>query len=72
MAQEMPTGLDTGVLIPLCTDLTQLEGAADFTVKLVLLLLVVGGGLVRETMQDMITESNISGYDLCFVLAGLQ
>lgn len=39
LAQEMPTGLDTCVLIPLCTDLTQLEGAADFTVEFILLLL---------------------------------
>lgn len=31
-------------------------------------VLVVGGGLVRETTQDMITESDISGYDLCFCL----
>lgn len=41
LAQEMSTGLDTSVLIPLCTDLTQLEGAADVTVELVLLLVGV-------------------------------
>lgn len=41
LAQEMPTWLDTSVLVPLCADLTQLEGAADLTVKLILLLLGV-------------------------------
>ena len=41
LAQEVATGLDTSVLIPLCTDLAQLEGAADVTVELVLLLLGV-------------------------------
>lgn len=40
LAQEMPTGLDTNVLIPLCTDLAQLEGATNLTVKLILFLLL--------------------------------
>lgn len=47
MAQEMSTGLDTGILIPLCANLTKLEGAADVTVELVLLLL--GGDVGSET-----------------------
>lgn len=42
LAQEMSTGLNPNVFIPLCTDLTQLESASDLTVQLVLLLLVVG------------------------------
>lgn len=45
-AQEMPTGLDTSVLISLCADLTQLEGAADLAVKLILLLLGVAIAVV--------------------------
>lgn len=56
-AQEMPTRLNTSVLIPLCTDLTQLEGAADVTVKLILLLLgVTVVVVVRKTRQEMIRE----------------
>lgn len=47
MAQEMSTGLDAGILIPLCANLTKLEGAANVTVELVLLLL--GGDVGGET-----------------------
>ena len=39
LAQQMSTGLNTSVLIPLCTDFTQLEGAADLAIELILLLL---------------------------------
>lgn len=39
LTQKMSTGLDTGILIPLCTNLTKLKGAADVTVELILLLL---------------------------------
>lgn len=64
LAQEMPTGLDTSVLIPLCTDLTQLEGAADFTVELILLLL--GITLGRQTENNKTTSQDII-YILSFV-----
>lgn len=50
LAQEMPTGLNTSVLIPLCTDLAQLEGAADLTVKLILLL--SGVAMVVRSVSD--------------------
>lgn len=38
-AQEVATRQDAGVLIPLCANLTKLEGAADVAVELVLLLM---------------------------------
>lgn len=38
-AQEVATRQDAGVLIPLCANLTKLEGAADVAVDLVLLLM---------------------------------
>lgn len=53
LAQEMSTGLDTGVLIPLCANLTKLEGAANVTIELILLLL--GGETEnKRTSHDMI------------------
>lgn len=38
-AQEVATRQDASVLIPLCANLTKLEGAADVAVELVLLLM---------------------------------
>lgn len=38
-AQQVATRQDAGVLIPLCADLTKLEGAANVAVELVLLLM---------------------------------
>lgn len=55
MAEEMPTGLDPSVLVPLCADLTQLEGAAYVAVELVLLL-GHSGGWTRETTQKTISQ----------------
>lgn len=69
LAEEMPTGLDTSVLIPLCTDLTQLEGAADLTVKLVLLLFgVTVVGLVGR-QRDKSENDKRTSQDMIYVLS---
>lgn len=52
LAQEVSTGLDPRVLLPLCTDLAQLKGGADVAVELVLFLLSVATVVVRHTFKQ--------------------
>lgn len=68
-AQEMPTGLDTSILIPLCTDLTQLEGAADITVKLILLLLAVTLAVLVDRQRDKIENDKRTSQDMIYALS---
>lgn len=63
----MPTRLNTNVLIPLCTDLTQLEGAADLTVKLILLLL--GVTVVVVSQRDRTENDKRISQDMICILS---
>lgn len=62
MAQEMSAGLDTGILIPLCANFTKLEGAANVTVELILLLL--GGDVGGETENKRTSQDVICAFFL--------
>lgn len=67
LTQKMSTGLDTSILIPLCANLAKLEGAADVTVELILLLL--GSSVGRCT--DKTENSKITSQDMIYCMCCL-